>query len=91
MGKKMTWELENSRQLPGTLGGYRPGRDRTSNASMMACDVYEGFQRNEETTIVALDLEDDYTTLMCLLTELGIHIWIFRWLLKRTVALRYDS
>lgn len=41
----------------------------------------EGFQRKEETIVVALNLEDaynrtDYTTLLYLMTKMGTDTWI---------------
>lgn len=57
-----------------TLGSYHPCRNTTISWSILACDVYEGFQRKEETTVVAHDLEDahtivNYTTLLMLMLE----------------------
>ena len=30
------------------------------NAAVLASDVYDGFERKEETVVIALDLEDAY-------------------------------
>lgn len=43
-------------EFPGTLDGYRSGRDTISNTSILVYDLYEGFQRKQETVAVALDL-----------------------------------
>ena len=51
-------ELEEKDLLPPTLGSYRRGKDTWMNAAVLASDVYDGFERGEETVVVALDLED---------------------------------
>ena len=53
-------ELEEKNLLPPTLGSYRKGKDTWVNAAVLASDVYDGFERGEETVVVALDLEDAY-------------------------------
>lgn len=45
--------------------------------------MYEGFQRQEETAVVALDLEDvynrvDYTTMLTLMMKGGVDTWVVR-------------
>jgi len=60
IAKRLSRELERKNLLPDGLGSYRPGRDTTINASVMAYDIYEGFQAKEETVIAAIDLEDAY-------------------------------
>ena len=55
------------------------------NAARLAYDVYEGFQRKEQTLAVAVDLEDAYnrvqfTLLMELLVQYGISLTLTRWL-----------
>ena len=47
------------------------------NAEVLASDVYDGFERREETLVVALDLEDaynrvQYDILMRTLVNIGI-------------------
>ena len=64
---------------------------------MLASDVYDGFERGEETVVVALDLEDaynrvQYDNLMRMLVNMEISpslvIWISIAMHKRKVALR---
>ena len=83
--------------MPPTLGSYRRGKDTWMNAALLASDVYDGFERGEETVVVALDLEDacnrvQYGILMRTLVNMEISasliIWIGAAMLKRKVALR---
>lgn len=53
-----THGLENNGGLPNTEGGCRPGRNTTMNAAIMAYEVYEGFQKKDETFLVTLDPGD---------------------------------
>ena len=46
--------------LPSTIGSYRRGKDTWANAAVLASDIYDAFERKEETLIVALDLDDAY-------------------------------
>ena len=39
---------------------YRPGRTNWENAGKFAFNIYGGFQKNEQTLAVAVDLEDSY-------------------------------
>ena len=41
-------------------GSHRRGKHTWMNAATLASDVYDGFERREETLVVALDLEDAY-------------------------------
>ena len=93
-------ELEEKDLLPPTLGSYRRGKDTWMNAAVLASDVYDGFERGEETVVVALDLEDaynrvQYDILMRTLVNMEISpslvIWIGAAMLKRKVALRLGS
>ena len=92
--------LEDKKLLPSTVGAYRPGRDSTCNAYIMACDIYEGFQKKKETAVLALDLEDaynrvNYTRLIDALMDYELDPWIVRWvasvLKSRQVALRFGT
>ena len=42
------------------LGGFHKGKCTWENAAAFAHEVYEGFQRKEQTLVVAIDLEDAY-------------------------------
>jgi len=66
------------------------------NAAVLASDIYDGFERKEETVVVALDLEDAYNrvqydilmrTLRNMKISPGLIIWIGEAMLKRTVAM----
>ncbi|BFZ05508.1 hypothetical protein BsWGS_08547 [Bradybaena similaris] len=100
IARRLSNSLETAGLLPDTLGGYRPGRDTAVNVAVLAFEVYEGFQRKEETALVALDLEDaynrvDYSVLIQVLKNWNIDLWLVRWiaslLLERTVALRFGQ
>lgn len=39
------------------LQGYRLGRDTEINSSVLACDIYESFQRKNEMVVAVIDLE----------------------------------
>ena len=63
------------------------------NAAVLASDVYDGFERGEETVVVALDLEDAYnrvqykillTTLVNMRITPALIVWIGEAMLKRT-------
>ena len=93
-------ELEDKNVLPPTLGSYRRGKDTWMNAAVLASDVYDGFERGEETLVVALDLEDaynrvQYDILMRTLVNIGITpaliLWIGNAMLKRKVAMRIGT
>ena len=54
------------------------------NAAAFAYDVYEGFQRKEQTAPVEIDLEDAYNRvhfklLMELLMQYGVSLTLTRW------------
>ena len=62
--------------------------------------MYDGFERGEETVVVALDLEDAYnrvqykilmTTLVNMRITPALIVWIGEAMLKRTVAMRLGS
>ena len=67
---------------------------------MLASDVYDGFERGEETLVATFDLEDAYNRVMYdvllrTMVRLGVRpqliIWIGEALLKRCVAQRLGS
>ena len=60
VARRLAIQLENDNLLPPTLGSYRSGKDTWANAAVLASDVYDAFERKEETLVVALDLEDAY-------------------------------
>ena len=60
MARRISSQLESKKLLPNGFVSYRPGHDSTINASVMAYDIYRGFQNKEETVIAAIDLEDAY-------------------------------
>ena len=97
VAKRLANQLEEDSLLPSTLGSYRSGKDTWANAAVLASDVFDAFERKEETLVVALDLEDaynrvDYAILMRTLVNMKIDpyitLWIGKALLKRKVALR---
>ena len=60
MARRISSQLESKKLLSNGFGSCRPGHDSTINASVMAYDIYRGFQNKEETVIAAIDLEDAY-------------------------------
>ena len=100
VARKLSIELEQKGLLPPTLGSYRQGKDTWANAAVLASDVYDGFERGDETLVAALDLEDAYnrvsykilmTTLMNMKVNPVLIVWIGSTMLKRKVALRVGS
>ena len=94
---RLSCELEEKDLLPPTLGSYRRRKDTWMNAAVLASDVYDGFEKGEETLVAALDLEDAYnrvqfSVIMKTLVNLNVNpqivIWIGNALLKRKVAMR---
>merc|ERR1712121_389197 len=93
-------ELEAKELLPPTLGSYRRGKETWMNAAVLALDVYDGFERKEETIVIALDLEDAYNrvqfdVLMRTLARMEVSPHLVMWagvaLLSRKVALRVGA
>ena len=93
-------ELEAKELLPPTLGSYRRGKETWMNAAVLASDVYDGFERKEETIVIALDLEDAYNrvqfdVLMRTLARMEVSPQLVMWvgvaLLSRKVALRVGT
>ena len=100
VARRLARQLEEKELLPPTLGSYRAGKDTWTNAAVFASDVYDAFERKEETLAVALDLEDaynrvDFGILMRTLRNLKVDPYLVMWignaLLKRKVALRVDT
>ena len=93
-------ELEDKDLLPSTLGSYRKGKDTWMNAAVLASDVYDGFERGEETVVVVLDLEDAYNrvqydilmrTLVNMKITPALIMWVGAAMLKRKVAMRLGA
>ena len=85
VARKLAQDLERRNVLPPNQGGYRAGKSTWENAARFAYDVYEGFQRKEQTLAVAVDLEDAYNRvqfklLMELLRQYGVSLTLTRWL-----------
>ena len=81
-------------------GGFRPGKCSWENAAAFAYDVYEGYQRKEQTLAVTIDLEDAYNRvqfklLIDLLVQYGVSLTLTRWiagaLLERTVVVQLGN
>ena len=49
VASRLTRQLEQKKVVPPTLGSYRSGKDTWMNAAVLASDVYDGFERKEET------------------------------------------
>ena len=60
VSRRLALELEEKGVLPPELGSYRSGKVTWMNAAALASDIYDGFERGEETLVNALDLEDAY-------------------------------
>ena len=100
IAKKLSRDLEERGVLPPNQGGFRPGKSTWENAATFAYDVYEGFQKKEQTVAVAIDLEDAYnrvqfSTLIELLQQNGVSATMTRWiaaaLQTRTVVMRMGN
>ena len=100
VARKLAQDLERRNVLPPNQGGYRAGKTTWENAARFAYDVYEGFQRKEQTLAVAVDLEDAYNRvqfelLMELLVQYGVSLTLTRWLAaalqERKVAMRLGN
>ncbi len=88
----VTNKQEEDNTLPPTLGSYRRGKDTWMNVAVLASDIYDSFERGEETLVVALDLEDTYNrvqysvllkTMIRLQVDPRLVIWIGEYLLKK--------
>ena len=96
VAQRLAAELEEKEVLPPELGSYRKGKVTWMNAAKLASDIYDGFEKGEETLVIAIDLEDaynrvQYNVLMRTLANLEISPQLVRWistaLLKSKVAL----
>ena len=100
VARRLASQLEEKDLLPPTLGSYRTGKDTWTNAAVLASDVYDAFEKKQETLAVALDLEDaynrvDFGILMRTLKNMEVDPYLVMWignaLLQRKVALRVES
>ena len=60
VARKLAQDLERRNILPQNQGGYRAGKNTWENTARFAYNVYERFQRKEQTLAVVVDLEDAY-------------------------------
>ena len=60
VARKLAQDLERKNALPSNQEGYRAGQNTWENTARFVYDVYEEFQRKEQTLAVAVDLEDAY-------------------------------
>ena len=97
VARKLALDLERRNVLPPNQGGYQAGKTTWGNAVRFAYDVYERFQRKEQTLAVAVDLKNAYNRvqfklLMELLVQYGVSLTLTRWLAatlqERKVAMR---
>ena len=93
-------DRETHLKMGGKSGGFRPGKSTWENKAAFAYDVYEGFQRKEQTVAVAISLEDAYNRvqsklLMDLLIQYGVSLTLTQWftgaLLERTVVVQLGN
>lgn len=49
VARRLSYDLEVQDKLPEMLGGYCLGRDIVIIALVLAYDIYEGFEREDET------------------------------------------
>ena len=100
VARKLAQDLERRNVLPPNQRGYRAGKTTWENAARFAYDVYEGFQRKEQTLVVVVDLKDAYNRvqfklLMELLVQYGVSLTLTRWLVaalqERKVAMRLGN
>ena len=85
VARKLTQDLKRRNIFPPNQRGYRAGKTTWENTARFTYDVYEGFQRKEQTLAVAVDLEDahnrvQFKLLMELLVQYGISLMLTRWL-----------
>ena len=100
VARKLARDLEDRKILPANQEAFRPGKCTWENAAAFEYDVYEEFQRKEQTLAVAIDLEDAYNRvqvklLMDLLVQYGVSLTLTRWiaaaLLERTVVMQLGN
>ena len=53
VSRKLARDFEDRKIFPTNQGGFRPGECTLENVAAFAYDVYEGFQRREQTLAVA--------------------------------------
>ena len=58
VARKLAHDLERRKVLPPYQGECRAGKNHLESTARLAYDVYEGFQRKEQTLAMAVDLED---------------------------------
>ena len=84
LARKLAQDLERRNVLLLNQEGYRAGKV-TWGKHRFSYDVYEGFQRKEQTLVVAADLEDahnraQFKLLMEPLVQYGASLTLTRWL-----------
>ena len=60
VARRLFRQSENDNILPSTLGSNRVGKDTWANAAVIASEVYDAFEKRDETLFIALDLKDSY-------------------------------
>ena len=85
VSRRLALELEEKGVLPLEPGSCRSVKVTWMNAAALASDIYDGFERGEETLVNALDLEDAYNRvqfniLMRTLANLDISPQLVRWI-----------
>ena len=103
VARTLAEDLKRRNTLPPNqeLGKKKKKKKPTwENAARIAYDVYEGFQRKEQTLAIAVDVEDAYNRvqfklLMELLVQYGVSLMLTRWieaaLQERKVAIRLET
>ena len=84
VARKLAQDLERGNVFPPNQGGYRTGKSTWEYAAGFSYDVYERFQKKEQTLAVAVDLGDAYNRmqfkqLMELLVQYGVSLMLTRW------------
>ena len=100
IAKKLARILEDGTIHTSNQWGFWPGTCTWENAAAFAYDLYEGFQRKEQTLAVAIDLEDAYNSVQFKLlmgrhVQYGVSVTPTRWiaaaLMVRTVDLQLGN
>ena len=98
--KKLAQDLETRNVRSQNQGKYTTGKATRKNSARFVYDVSEGFQRTEQTLVVAVDLEDAYSKmqfklLVEFLVQYDIGLTLTRWLagaiLERKVTMRLGN
>ena len=84
VARKLAEDIEET-YFPQTKEHTEQEKNTWENSARFAYHVYEGFQREEQTLAVAVDLEDAYNRvqfklLMELLMQYGVSLTLRRWL-----------